>query len=129
MQDPDNDQMKAQGLAMFDMACVKGHVESCRYLAGIADDDAKARKYYERACNMRDVQSCFELAKLMGAAGDDKSKMATIAIYKKLIGILEPRCDTKEVYACTSLAEVYEQMAIKYRDRACQAETGQPCKQ
>lgn len=125
MQDPDNGEMIARGLALFDKACMmkgkgkeQGHAESCYYLALNADDNAKARKYYERGCALQHDKSCLEWGKLLYSAGDDKSKKAAMGIYKKLIDVLEPRCDAKKVDDCTMLADVYDLMASKCRDRA-----------
>ena len=123
LQDPDNGEMIARGLALFDKACMKGHAESCYYLARNADDNAKVRKYYERGCTLQHEKSCLEWGKLLDSAGDDKSKKAAMGIHKKLISALEPRCDAKkQVDACTMLADLYDLMASKYRDRAASLE-------
>lgn len=133
MQDADNDaQMKKRGIALFDKACMKGHTESCHYVGKNSDDDAKALKYYERACNLQYAPSCVELGNRLSSADDDKSKKTAMVFYKKAIGMLEPRCDAKEADACAMLVELYEQMVNECRarlDRACQAGASQQCEQ
>ena len=120
-----DDQTKGHTSAMLDKACVKGDGESCWRAGQATDDNAKARRYYEQACNKRHVRSCFELAKVLETDNDNdnRSWKAIVVICKKLINIFEPRCNTEDPYACNKLAEVYEKMTDAYRDLACQADS------
>jgi hypothetical protein len=130
MQSAVDEPMKARGLALFDKACTKGDAEACWFAARRVGDDAKSRKYYEKACTKQHVRSCIALARLPVDAADEKARKAASLLNKKVIGLLEPRCEAKnDAFACQKLVELYEQKVAETRERVCQVRTGQPCPQ
>ena len=65
---------------------------------GVEQDDAKASKFYEKACNAGELSGCDSLASLHQNSGE----------HTKAAAIFERACEKRFGLSCYNLAQIYE---------------------